>query len=36
RVGTGLRFSTALGKKVPEIQFLRDPADTERSISLSR
>ena len=36
RVGTGLRFSTALGKKVPEIQFLRDPADTDRSISLSR
>jgi len=36
RVGTGLRFSTALGKKVPEIQFSRDPADTYRSISLSR
>ena len=36
RVGTGLRFSTALGKKVPEIQFSRDPADTDRSISLSR
>ena len=36
RVGTGLRFSTALGKKIAEIQFLRDPADTERSISLSR
>jgi len=24
------------GKKVPEIQFSRDPADTDRSISLSR
>ena len=36
RVGTGLRFSTALGKKVPEIQFFWDPADTNRSISLSR
>jgi len=36
RVGTGLRFSTALGKKVAEIQFLREPADTDRSISLSR
>ena len=36
RTGTGLRFSTVLGKKVPEIQFLRDPADTNRSISLSR
>ena len=36
RVGTGLRFSTALGKKVPEIKFSRDPADTDRSISLSR
>ena len=36
RVGTGLRFSTALGKKIAEIQFLRDPADTDRSISLSR
>ena len=35
RVGTGLRFSTALGKKVPEIQFFRHPADTDRSISLS-
>ena len=33
---TGLRFSTALGKKVPEIQFSRDPADTSRSISLSQ
>ena len=36
RVGTGLRFSTALGKKVPEIQFLRYPADTDPSISSSR
>ena len=32
RVGTELRFSTALGKKVPVIQFFRDPADTDRSI----
>jgi 8-oxo-dGTP diphosphatase len=36
RVGTGLRFSTALGKTVPEIQFSRDPADSDRSIPLSR
>ena len=36
KVGTGLRFSTALGKKVPTIQFLRDPPDTDRSVSLSR
>ena len=36
RVGTGLQFSAALGKKVPTIQFLRDPADTDHSISLSR
>ena len=36
RVGSGLRFSTALGKKVPEIRFLRDPVDSDRSISLSR
>ena len=36
RVETGLRFSTTLGKSVPEIQFFRDPADTDRSISLSR
>jgi 8-oxo-dGTP diphosphatase len=36
RVGTGLRFSTALGKKVPEIQFLREPTDSGPSISLSR
>ena len=35
RVGVGLRFSTALGKKVPEIQFLRDLADTDHSFSLS-
>lgn len=35
RVGTGLRFSTALGKKVLAIQFLRDPADTDLSISVS-
>ena len=35
RIGTGLRFSTALGKKVPEIQFFRDPAVAERSISLA-
>ena len=36
RVGTGLRFSTLLGKKVPEIQFLWNAADTDPSISLSR
>jgi 8-oxo-dGTP diphosphatase len=36
RTGTGLRFSTALGKKVPEIQFSRYPADTDRSTSSSR
>ena len=35
RVGSGLRFSTALGKKVPIIRLLRDPAHTDRSISLS-
>jgi 8-oxo-dGTP diphosphatase len=33
RVGTGLRFSTALGKKISVIQFFRDPADTDRLIS---
>mgnify|MGYP003309973090 CR=1 FL=1 len=33
RVGTGLRFSTAAGKKVPEIQFLRNLTDTDHSIS---
>ena len=36
RVGTGLRFSAALGKKVPEMKFSWNPADTDRSISLSR
>jgi 8-oxo-dGTP diphosphatase len=35
RVGTGLRFSTALGKKVPEIKFSRDAVNTDRSSSLS-
>ena len=35
RVGIGLRFSTTLGKKVPVIQFFRDLADANRSISLS-
>ena len=35
-IGTGLRFSTALGKQVPAIQFFRDPADTDCAISLSR
>jgi 8-oxo-dGTP diphosphatase len=33
RVGAGLRFSTALGKKVPEIRFFRDPAGRDHSIS---
>ena len=36
KIGTGLRFSTALGKKVPEIQFLRHPTDAVHSILLSR
>ena len=36
RAGTGLRFSTALGKKVPECRFLRDPTDSDPSKSLSR
>ena len=36
RVGTGLQFSASLGKKVPVIQFFRDPADTDHPISLSR
>lgn len=35
KVGTESRFSAALGKEIPEIQFLREPTNTERSISLS-
>jgi 8-oxo-dGTP diphosphatase len=36
RVGSGLRFSTALGEMVPEIKFFRDLANTNQSIPLSR
>ena len=36
RIGAGSRHSTALGKKVPDIRFFRDPADSDPSISLSR